>query len=146
MFDLSNIDWDKCDIFGLKNKIKDVCNYWKEHREVNKEDITTTDLSKIFKFCISTIIKYLKKGEKLGWCNYNSKEEMKKSALKAGKKNGKKLEVFKNNKSEGIFESVKQLERDSKKIFGVKLLRDEISKVARGLLKEYKGFSFKYID
>ena len=71
---------------------------------------------------------------------------MKKSALKAGKKNGKKLEVFKNNKSEGIFESVKQLERDSKKIFGVKLLRNEISKVARGLLKEYKGFSFKYID
>ena len=129
-----------------KSLVKEVCDYWHLHNDINHEELTTSDLSKIFKNYPRTIRTYLNKGAILGWCNYNSKEEMKKSALKAGKKNGKKLEVFKNNKSEGIFESVKQLERDSKKIFGVKLLRNEISKVARGLLKEYKGFSFKYID
>ena len=79
MFDLSNIDWDKCDEYALKNIVKEVCDYWKQHREINNKDITTTYLSNRFNRSSKTIIIYLKKGTKFGWCNYDPKEEKKKS-------------------------------------------------------------------
>lgn len=37
-----------------------------------------------------TIAKYLKQGNKLGWCNYDAKEEMKKSGAKIGIMRGKR--------------------------------------------------------
>ena len=61
IFDLSNIDWNKCDEYALKNIVKEVCNYWHEHREVNKEYITTKYLCNIFNLSMSSINKYLKK-------------------------------------------------------------------------------------
>lgn len=139
-FDLSKIDWLKCKEFALKNIVKEVCECWN-----NKEEWeTVSSLEKRFK---STAIRnYLKRGKKLGWCNYNSKEEIQKSSSKNGKLSGKALEVFKEGKSLGIFESCIELERQSEELFGVKMTSSGIAQACRGVLKTYKGFMFKYIE
>lgn len=85
-FDFSNIDWLKAEEFALKNIIKEVCDYYNEH-----EGITTSGLSEVFPQIkgISTIIRYLKKGTKLGWCHYNPKEEQIRAASQNGRQNKK---------------------------------------------------------
>ena len=110
LFDLNNINWQQCAEFANSNRVKEVCDYWKNR----KENETTTDLGKIFKLDRHTIRRYLKKGTKLGWCKYNPKEESLKTHSLNGKSKGRKLEIFKNNKSLGIFESCVELERKVK--------------------------------
>ena len=142
LFDLSKIDWLKCEEFALKNIVKEVCEYWN-----NKSDEeTTTDLAKIFKLSCGTIVLYLKKGAELGWTNYNSKDEMRKSGLNSGLSKSKTVEAFKDGISLGIFKSASNLERESKNLLGTKLFQGQISSVCRGESQQYKGFTFRYVN
>lgn len=143
LFDLSNVDWLKCEEYALGNLVKEVCNYWN-----NKEESeTTTSLVKVFKLNKSAIIKYLNQGTRLGWCNYNPKEESRKSGVMSSKKISKKVEIFnKDKESLGIFESTMQLERESEELFEVKLSHSKISLVCNGKRDNHKGFTFKYVD
>lgn len=142
LLNLSDVDWGMCAEFANKNIVKEVCNYWNNR----KENESTTDLAKYFKLSVGGIRLYLIKGTKLGWCNYDSKEEIEKNAIKTGRANGKKVEVFKDNKSLGIFESCHELERKSEELFRVKLGNSAISEVCRGKKKQYKGYIFKYVE
>ena len=145
MFDLSKVDWNKCEEFALGNRVKDVCEYW--NRKEDWESTTTIAENNEWNIKgVSTIIEYLKKGNKLGWCDYNPKEEMKKNGSKNGKSQGKPVEIFKDNESLGVFESASELERQSEKLFGVKLYIGNISAVCLKKKKQYKGFIFRYIE
>ena len=73
IFNLNNIDWVKIGQLTEKNIVKEVCDYWKLHNNINNENITTTNLTNMFNISISTIRVYLKKGTKLNWCEYNPK-------------------------------------------------------------------------
>ena len=53
--------------------------------------------------------------------------------------------MFKNNISLGIFKSGHELDRQSKKIFNIKLDYRNISNACRNN-KPYKGYTFKYIS
>ncbi|MGU8679077.1 hypothetical protein ACV3Q3_13040 [Clostridium perfringens] len=139
LFDLSKVDWQQCAEFANKNIVKEVCDYWNNR----KDGETTTDLGNIFNLNRGSIVNYLKKGNKLGWCDYDSKEEKEKGRSKKGK-NAKKVEIFKDNKSLGIFSSCSELERQSEELFGVKLSQSNISIVCLGKRKSHKGFTFKY--
>lgn len=75
-FDLSNIDWEEIDIQAQNSKKVEVCLYWKEQKEVNK-DLTTTIMAEIFNVERNTIRIWLKWGNKSGLCIYNSEEESK---------------------------------------------------------------------
>lgn len=136
IFDLSNIDWNKCEEFALKNIVKEVCDYWREHKEINKEDITTSNLAKYFKISKDTIRIYLKNGTKLGWCNYNPKEEMKNSAIKCGKKNKKKIMCIELNKT---FSSAVDAEKE------LNINRKCISQVLNGKCKTAGGYHWKEV-
>ena len=145
MFDLSNIDWNKCNEYALKNIVKEVCDYWHKHREVDKEDIGVIDLAKIFNLSRTTIVDYLNKGTKFNWCNYNGKEENRRSMVKNGKKNGKPILMYdKDMNFIGEYESASWLERNSIELFGFKLLSGNISSVATGKRPHHKGYIFKY--
>ena len=146
LFDLSKIDWFKCEEYALKNIVLEICSYWREHNEINDEDLTTTDISRIFNLSVTTIQRYLNKGVKLGWCNYNSKEELKKASIKGSKSTGKSVEIFKDGESLGIFKSCSELERQSEKLFGIKLNNRKIASVCRGERPHHKGFTFKYVN
>lgn len=142
LFDLSNINWKQCAELANKNIVKEVCKYWNN----KKDNETTKDLEKIFNLNRTSITTYLKKGTKLGWCDYNPKEELKRIVSKNGKLNGKKVEIFKDDKSLGIFISCLELEVQSEVLFGVILLHQNISAVCNGKQKQYKGFTFKYVE
>lgn len=145
IFDLNKIDWLKCEEFALSNRVKEVCDYWHLHNEINNDGLLTTDLCEIFKLSCTTICKYLKQGTELGWCNYNPEEERKKACLKAININKRKIEIFKNGKSLGVFNSCRELSNKSEELFGIKLNESNISSTATGRQKTHKGYTFKYI-
>lgn len=136
LFDLSQIDWLKCEEFALKNIVKEVCEYWNQ-----KEDWETTrDLAKVFNYSQNTIISHLKRGVKLGWCYYDAKAEINKkfNSMKRA------VVVYKNGEFKGIFDSLLELEKESEKLFGVKFNHSSVSAVCLGKKKLYKGFYFEY--
>ena len=139
MFDLTNIDWNKCFEFALSNLVKKACDI-----KMNNPDLTSEEISKIMKLHRSTINDYLKKGTKLGWCDYDPKKESFKGSSKAGTMQGKKLEMFKDNISLGIFNSVNYLRIHSEELFGIKFSQS-INNSCNGKTNNYKGYTFKYI-
>ena len=148
LLNLNNIDWIKCEKFASNYElIKNVCYYWKLHNEINNEGLTTEYVSKIFNISRSFTINCLNKGSKyFGLCNYNGKEEMKKQGSINGKSTSKPVEIFKDDKSLGIFPSCTELSNKSESLFGIKLSTSCISSVCNGKQKQYKGFTFKYIE
>lgn len=147
LFDLENIDWNKCEEFALTNKVKEVCDYWRNKEE--KE--TTTDLSRVFKLDKSTIRKYLKKGTLLNWCVYDSEKELiknnKSNAILNNKLTAKSVDMFDCEYNLiGTFESCGELGRRSEELFGVKLDGRNIYMVCNKKRKTHKGFIFKYAE
>jgi DNA-directed RNA polymerase subunit RPC12/RpoP len=90
LYVFKNIDWNLINIECQKSIIYKVCTYKKNH-----SNETTTEIAKKFKLHQCTIIDYLKRGNKNGWCVYNAKEEMhrvlKMNAINHGKKCCKKV-------------------------------------------------------
>ena len=144
IFNLNDINWINICLESEKSLLVEICAYWKKHNNINNEGLTTKDLIKIFNLARITVIKYLKKGSEIGLCNYNSNEELIKGRKKLNK-NGKQVEIFKDGISLGIFKSCSELERQSEKMFDVKLSSICIAKVCNGKQKIHKGYTFKYI-
>ena len=144
IFDLSKIDWLKCEEFALSNLVKIACNY-----KNNDHNLSTTNIGEMMKLHCTTIMRYLKKGSKLGWCNYSVEEEIDKRIQTATKMSvkatSKKVEIFKGNISLGIFKSRSDLERQSEGLFGVKLLNSKVCQVCNGTRNSYKGYTFKTV-
>ena len=82
-YDLSLIDWNKCHEFACSSLVKVACDYW------NSRIKNLLDIVKLMKLSSVSIRKYLKQGAKLGWCDYDPKEEMRKN----GKLNGSKRAI-----------------------------------------------------
>ena len=146
IFDLNNIKWIDIEKYSRKSLTKQVCDYWHVHNEINNEGLTVTELGDIFYKDKNTIRNYLKIGNELNWCKYNPIIEKSNVSEKNGKRNKKSIEIFKDGMSLGIFESCVELSKQSEELFGVKLNKENISAVARGVRKKYKGFTFKYSE
>lgn len=140
LFDLTHIDWNLCTINSQNNMVKEVCDYWHLHNDINGENLSTGDLEKVFNLARGTIKNHLKKGAEISWCNYDPKEEYNK---KYDRKK-KPFELYKDGEFLGVFSCAKDLERQSESLFGVKLWQGSISKV---LIHggNHKGFTFKRI-
>ncbi len=106
--------------------------------------MTSLEIANILKMNRNAIIRYLKRGNTLGWCSYDPKEEMRKSCRKNGKSTGKQVEIFKDGVSLGIFPSSSFIERQSEKLFGIKLWQTRISEICRKNIGFHKGYTFKY--
>jgi predicted RNA-binding Zn-ribbon protein involved in translation (DUF1610 family) len=145
LFDLSKVDWLKIGEMACVNLVKVAC----EHKRINP-NLFASDISIIMKLSSVTIIKYLKKGNSLGWCYYNAKEEIARGQLKSVKimnqKWSKQVEMFKNGISLGIFFSATELEKESEILFGVKLNHKNISAVCLKKVKTHQGFTFRYTE
>jgi ribosomal protein S27E len=73
LFDLSHIDWIKIDKQSQRSLVKEACDLW------NNGLHSTKEIGRKFKLSYTTIVKYLKCGTRLNWCNYDAKEEIKKN-------------------------------------------------------------------
>lgn len=71
-YNLSIIDWDKCEKDCLTSIMLDVCNLWNNGK-------TTTEIKKIMHFSAKTSVvsKYLKTCNSMGLCEYNPSESRK---------------------------------------------------------------------
>lgn len=136
MFDLNKINLNIVSEFSESNIMKEVCKYRKENPNIN-----TTNIGDYFNINRNTIRSYLKRGNSFGWCYYNVEEEK----LKEVKNKSKQVEVFKDNISLGIFNSITELCRLSTELFGIYLYTKNVSDVCNGKRIEYKGFNFKHI-
>lgn len=76
IFDLSIIDWDKCNTAAISNKLIDVITYYNTHPRIDLYTIADT-----FKISMETLYNYLYIGEDLNLCKYirNDKNRVKNS-------------------------------------------------------------------
>ena len=125
LFDLNQIDWLKCEKFSLGNRTKEICDYY-------NKGYSFTKISEIFKISRRTVGKYLRKGNKVGWCNYSPKPRRK----------IKNIKVFKNNIFVGEFKSTKWLVSHFYELFGVKISYSALLKYLNKD-EEFRGFKFK---
>ena len=144
LFDLTSINWEIAELYAIRNNIcKEISNYWN-----NREDWETTyTIARNNEWSIkspATILKYVKRGVKLGWCEYNTKDEWLRGLCNTVNPQSKPIRIFKNNILLGEFKSTNQLQQKSEELFGVKLYRNEIVRHERES-KEYKGYTFEYI-
>jgi len=133
LLDLSNVDWLKCHEFSLSNRVKEVSDLW------NSGINNITEISKVTGLEKSTVKKYINKGLKMGWNNYDAKLEH----IKSADKNRPQFKVMCIETGD-IFNSYHDLDRKSEDIFGIKLDFRGIS-VACINNKPYKGFNFKRV-
>lgn len=139
LFDLSKIDWLKCEEFALSNRVKEACDYKK-----NNPCVTTGEIGLKLKLSSATIRKYLKLGNGI-WCYYDAKEESRKASQKSGRMAGKPIEMYKNNILVGIYNSAQELSDASDDLYNIHLNQSNIRDVCVGRLKSYKGYYFKEI-
>ena len=73
LFELSNINWEKCHEYACSSLVKIACDLWEGGIK------NTVEIGDILNLSYSTIGSYLKQGKLLGWCNYNPKQAMAKN-------------------------------------------------------------------
>lgn len=132
IFNLKNVNWDKIETESLKSKVIEICNIY------NSTNKTITEISKEEKLSMQTIFKYLKKGNKVGLCNYTPNSEYTKQ--RAINKKSKKivqlsLDGIKIKSYDSIKEAVNQL-RVSR--------NSSIGNCCKGLSKSAYGFMWMY--
>lgn len=71
LFDLSIIDWLKCEEFACSSLVRKACDIWND----GVKDITR--IATIMRMSYSAAFTYIKQGLKLNWCNYKTKTERK---------------------------------------------------------------------
>lgn len=138
LFNLKVVDWNKCDTYGCNSLIKIACDL------KNKNPyMTTSEACKVLNVKSSqTISGWWKIGNEYKWCHYDIQEEIRRLSSKSGMKNGQSVKVFKGNKYLAEFYSLSELERESLKLFGEKLIARYVGKSLKSQ-KTYKGYSFK---
>lgn len=137
IFDLSIIDWEKCNKDAQKNLVKACCDLYMH---------STKNLHKIaeqLKISHQTVWACLKKGAQFGWCDYDPKKSS--SATEVGKY-GRKIIVTRINDGEQfIFGNIGCCERDIQNVCGVKVTHNTIRKYCNSQ-KPYHGFIFSFMD
>ena len=89
----------------------------------------------------TTIKTYLKRGRNLGWCEYNGKEEMRRSGKRNGKRSGKPVSQF---TLEGKFIKTYSSTHEAERQTGIG--HSHISECCNGKLKKVGGYVWKYED
>lgn len=137
IFDLSVIDWVKCDMDAQRNLVKEVCDIYQTQTK-NLQEIA--DIVKLGTQCVRN---YLKRGAQFGWCDYNPKD-----MHKTRKKNNKSREINLTRVSDGevfTFKSVKECERSLPVMFNIKISYSMLFRHCHDK-QPYKGFIFNLTD
>jgi len=144
-YDLSKIDWLKCEEHAVCNLIRVACKYKKDNTS-----LTCNDIALLMNMGRQAIRKYLKKGDLLGWCEYNIEKEILEGKKRTRSNNvrdrEKPIEIFKDGESLGVFSSCAELTRQSLEKFGIQFQASLISKVCIGERHHHHNFTFCYIE
>lgn len=89
LFDLSNVDWVKCEEFALNSMVYEVGKYFSENPEM-----IPRELSEVFNVTDVTIRNWLKIATKIGICNYDPKKSNSIGGRKSWKTRRDKLNEY----------------------------------------------------
>lgn len=132
IFDLTVIDWDKCDRNGKSNKVKEACDLFNSGMSIE-------EICEKLNIFYSTVYRYLNHGNEFSWCNFNNKEKINKYY----KSLNKRILCEELNLE---FDSIKECTEYFLLNSEIKIIRSGISRNLRGEIKHYKGYHFKYIE
>lgn len=129
-FDLSKIDWDKCDSAGVSRTMYEVINFYNAN-----ENFSLDYIASYFKIGNGLMHRFLREGEKLGLCTYIRNDPKR-------KKNSRPIAMYDAFGSFiGIFKSAKYIvEEFPEKDF----YRSSVTAYCKNG-KQYKGYIFKYV-
>ena len=130
--------WEKCNKYATSNLVKLVCEYKDKH-----SDASTYDIANIFGLDNTTIIKYLHKGNEIGWCIYDPKAALRNGIKKTKSlKYGKLLVYYDTHEYVGAFNTINDFMEFAKSELDVSTTRAPISQVLNHRIESYKGFVF----
>jgi len=136
-FCLDKIDWKKCHESALNNTTKDICDAY------NGGMKHTLDLSNKFNMSREAVIRYLKKGQIIGWCDYNSREALRINGTKNSKKGlSKKIYCVEYDMQ---FNSLSDCCKYLSETYGINATQGGISSIKRGKNKTHCGLHFEYV-
>jgi len=135
LFDLSLVNWGKCNEYALNSLVKISCNYWNDGIK------NTKNIAKIMKLSRNTIIKYLKQGAKLGWCDYDPEEEIRKSRENCeGQPKIKIVQLSIDGKFIREWDSAISIEKE------LNICHSSIAACCRGRYKHSNNFRWMYLN
>lgn len=138
ILDFEDLDWELINYRANKSIVFDVCEIYNSNNYCS-----ATELHKNYyqELSLSTICRYLKKGNELGLCSYNGKENSKIGYKNLSKRKTRKVLQFdKNNKLIKEWDTIEEVE----KILNIS--HQNISNCCKGKRKEAGGFIWKYAD
>ena len=84
--DFSHVDWLKIDSLSQKSLTKEICDYKKDNPLEFASDIASK-----YNLGTNTVVRYLKRGTRFGWCNYDPKAEFARNSKLIGIKHMRKI-------------------------------------------------------
>lgn len=138
MLDLSKIDFIKLNKYLNKSLMVEVCLAYKNQYP----DVSTLTLESEFGVDRATITRYLKDGNKIGLCNYNSVEF---GAKERGNKSSNPIKVV-SSKNTYYFRSIKLLGQKYKEVFGKNMTQKCVFAVLKGIKESYDNMKFEKIS
>jgi hypothetical protein len=133
IFELSKVDWLECHKNSFSSMVKKACDLWLSVKD-------TLEISKMLNLGRSTVIEYLKKGAKLGWCDYDPKEVMRN--VYDNKTTSHNAKVVIQLDMDGNYINEFQSANNASKILNIS--RRNISSVCNGERKSAGGFIWKF--
>ena len=129
IFDLSDVDWDKCNEMAISNKLIEVLNYYQNNPKLGLQEI-----ARDCKVSMPTLYEYLYTGEELGLCTYIRADSNR-------IKNSKPIAMYDLNMNLiGIYKSGKQI---SELFSNLDFKERQIRKCATNN-KPYKNYIFRF--
>lgn len=147
LFNLSIIDWDKCDEFALKNLVYEVCNFYKNATIDNKRTVV---IANKFGLDITTVEKYLRLGTKAGFCFYDKALANKLRiaySVKTNKEKARKIKTYFNKEFIGTFDMetlVDYLKKHTSTKGADHVIKERVREVCRGNGKRHSFFGYKF--
>lgn len=141
LFDLSVIDWNKCDEFASKNLIKQISEYYNLVRDIKS-------VSEKFKISYNSAKSYLRKAYSLNWSPtyYQDNIDRRGKSIKLAKESkSNSVHVFKDNILIHSFPSMRETERKMNELYSeISFNKNGIKNCCSGKIEQYKGFQFKF--
>ena len=136
VLNLEKVNWGEIQLNATSNKVKTVC-------EMYEEGYSCLELAKLTKLSRASICKYLRKGNEMGWCNYDGKTNAKYNSVPNGGyvvlKDGDFIEHFLSLKD------MKQYFKDNKNMtITTEIISSELKKGIK--IFNYKEYDFMYFD
>lgn len=141
-YTVSDYVFKEADRMSRSNLLKEVCDVYNE----TNGGMSNNDIGRLFHVSRAKVLMLLKVGNDIGMCEYNPRKTIDRCLSMAQNANKRKIEIFKDGVSLGVYESAKHIEEISVSKFGIQIKSRSIPPVCKGDRKHHKGFTFKYVE